>query len=129
MNKRKSKGMFFCISMPLFPYDVYFSIDEEDEVLFSRLKKKFSMTDFDPLMMGPTTQGRTLITNRGTTIIRLKKHKNKYVNLEFIAHESFHAILFIMESAGLKMQIDVSDEAYAYAVGFLVASAAREMGL
>ena len=73
MNKRKSKGMFFCISMHLFPYDVHFSIDEEDYVLFSRLKK-ISMTDFDPLMMKPTTQGRTLITNRGTTIIRLKKH-------------------------------------------------------
>ena len=97
------------------------SIDETDEILLKRLiKQGNTKEDCEPLLnMGETVRGRCVMLSSNLTVIRLRKQPKKYDMMSVISHEVFHATSFILERIGMKLEVLVSDEAYAYMIGFL----------
>lgn len=117
----KYKGQFFIIPLVVYPFDVMISIDESDEVLLKRLLSYGEpKEDCEGLLNLPeTTRGRCVILPSNRTVIRLKTQPKRHEMMSVISHEVFHATTFILERIGMKMEVMVSDEAYAYLIGYL----------
>lgn len=110
--------MNFIIKLVVYPFDVMVSIDEDDEILEAALKRK-GITYDNILNMPVGSLGRCAMLNGGQTVIRLKTQCQPHLMCSVIAHEIFHAVTFIMYRIGVKLEIEVSDEAYAYLIGHL----------
>ena len=131
MNKRKTQkpeltiprviGSYFIIKLGVYPFDVMVSIDETDETILKRLIK-YGITKEESgelLNLAETVRGRCVMLPSNQTVIRLKTLPKKYDMMSVISHEVFHATSFILSKIGMKMELFVSDEAYAYMIGFL----------
>lgn len=120
-KRKKDSGSYFIIDLKVYPFKVIVSIDETDKTLFKTLSGYGnSIEDCEVAMNLPsTTLGRAAILPSNLTVIRLKTMKRKYVMMSVIAHEIFHATTFILERVGMKLELGVSCEAYAYLLGFL----------
>ena len=97
------------------------SIDETDETILKRLIK-YGITKEESgelLNLAETVRGRCVMLPSNQTVIRLKTLPKKYDMMSVISHEVFHATSFILSKIGMKMELFVSDEAYAYMIGFL----------
>jgi hypothetical protein len=66
-----------------------------------------------------TSQGRAVIFECGATIIRLWNYPTYPEDFGSLAHEIFHAVSFVMYKIGQTLEIRVSDESYAYLIGYL----------
>jgi len=55
----------------------------------------------------------------GATIIRLWNYPTYPEDFGSLAHEIFHAVSFVMYRIGQTLEIRVSDESYAYLIGYL----------
>ena len=121
LRKARVSGSFFIIPLQIYPYDIMVSIDEKDESLRNRLVKYGSTKeDCEELMNLPdTTRGRAVMLPSNQTVIRLKMLPKKYDMMSVIAHEVFHATTFILHRIGMKLELFVSDEAYAYLLGYI----------
>jgi hypothetical protein len=118
-TKKPSRKQSLNVIVPLviYPFDVMFSFGETDELLKRRLKR-FGL-DWDPTYeMEETTMGRTILTPGNTTVLRLKKIPESYMEYGFLAHEIFHAVTFLLERIGMTLTA-ASDEAYAYLIGYV----------
>jgi len=117
------KGKYFIIKLGIYPFDVMVSVDETDDVLVERMITRFGNTKEacgGMINMPPRVIGRTsMLWPTNHTVIRLKTGGCKNELAGCIAHEVFHATTFIMRRVGMKLKLDVSDEAYAYLIGFL----------
>lgn len=113
----KTKGQNFIIECKIYPFDIMVSIDEPDDILFAKLKESgVEDTEWEYVKMSSTNRGRTVIFPGNQTLIRLKKPLTEGV----VAHEAFHATAYILDRIGMKLQIEVSDEAYAYLLNYIV---------
>ncbi len=118
MRKKKQN---FIIPLVVYPFDVMVSVDESDEELQKTLNKYV----YDPNGIGlimnlpRTTQGRCIMLDCNQTIIRLKRQLHRHDTLANASHEIFHAVSFILQRIGMKMEVGVSDEAYAYLIAYL----------
>lgn len=125
----KSKSLNFIIPLVVYPFDVMVSIDETDEELSKRLKGFSYDQDGVELLMNlpPTTQGRCVMLSSNQTVIRLKKQLTKHQNIANVSHEIFHAVTFILNRIGMKMEVEVSDEAYAYLIAYLTSEIYKKL--
>ena len=121
MNKHK-KGQFFIIPLEVYPFDILVSIDENDSTLVKRLiKHGITKDDFEHILDSPLQiLGRCILFESNQLLIRLNTQKNKIDFISTVVHESFHAATFMLSRAGVKFQITVSDEAYAYLLDYIV---------
>lgn len=121
LRKTLVSGSFFIIPLQIYPFDIMISIDEKDEVLRNRLVKYgSSIEDCEELMnLSDTVRGRAVMLPSNQTVIRLKMLPKKYDMMSVIAHEVFHATTFILHRIGMKLELFVSDEAYAYLLGYI----------
>ena len=121
LRKTNVSGSFFIIPLQIYPFDIMISIDEKDEVLRNRLIKYGStIEDCEELMnLSDTVRGRCVMLPSNQTVIRLKMLPKKYDMMSVIAHEVFHATTFILHRIGMKLELFVSDEAYAYLLGYI----------
>ena len=121
----------FIIKLVVFPYDIYVSVDESDEVLSQALiSLGVKEEDFLFLMnMRETTSGRYDLLKSNQSVIRIKSCSDKYTMIDTIAHESLHAVTFIFDHMGLELKLDISDEAYAYAIGYVTSEICRRLNL
>lgn len=115
------KPYFFIIPLVIYPFDVIVSIDEDDNILLKRLLKKgIKEKDCKPFIkMSKNVVGRAFILPSNETVIRFKTLEDKSEMAGNIAHEVFHAVTFILERVGVKFDLNISDEAYAYLIGHL----------
>lgn len=117
----RKKSQNFIIPLVIYPFDVMVSIEETDEELSKKLQKYIT----DPKGIGelmnlsPTTQGRCMMLECNQTVIRLKRQLYAHQTYATAAHEIFHATSFILNRVGMKMELGVSCEAYAYLIGYL----------
>lgn len=114
----------FIIKLVVYPFEIMVSIDEPDEVLFARLVKYGNPIESCERMLtmdDTGNYGKCAIFDTNQTVIRLRVTKNKYEFYNTVAHEVFHAATFILDRIGMKLELMVSDEAYAYLVGFITA--------
>lgn len=117
--RRKSQN--FIIPLVVYPFDVMVSIDESDADLSKKLLKYvYDPEEISSLMNLPsTTIGRCVMLSCNQTVIRLKRQFYKHETYANASHEIFHAATFILNRIGMKMEIEVSDEAYAYLIAYL----------
>ena len=117
----KKTPRHFVIPLVIYPFDVVISINQTDDQLWEVIKfthDKFE--DCEELWnMHPTTTGRSVMTQSNLTVIRLKPLGDKVEEAAVIAHEVFHAVTFIMELIGIELKVMISDEAYAYLIGYI----------
>ena len=121
LRKALVSGSYFIIPLQIYPFDVMISIDESDDVLEKRLMKYGSTKEdcSELINLADTVRGRCVMLPSNQTVIRLKKLPKKYDMMSVISHEVFHATTFILHRIGMKLELFVSDEAYAYMIGFL----------
>ena len=120
------KSTNLIIPLVIFPFDVMVSIAESDEQLTKYVKKHVLAEDFDQLhkdgvlTMEKSCDGRTVNTAVGhATVIRLKKYPKTPKDHGVLAHEIFHAASFILWRMGVHLDIEKTDEVYAYLIGYL----------
>jgi hypothetical protein len=114
-------GKYFIIKLVVYPFDVMVSIDESDEVLLKRLEKYGNSPDdcMELMDLSDTVRGRAIMLPSNQSVIRFKTISDKSELLSCISHEVFHITTFIMDRVGIKFELMVSDEAYAYLHGFI----------
>lgn len=126
----KQSNINFIIKMDIYPFDIMISIAQTDSQL-GRLLDKYHLSVEDILLCKYTNdncQGRaaTFATNNAS-IIRLRHLPETPEDHGTLAHEVFHVASFIMQMVGVKLEIMVSDEAYAYLIGFITKSIYKEI--
>ena len=101
-------------------YNLPFPLCETDEQLFKRLKRfGISETECEVAKLQYTNRGVTVIFERHETLIRLPKKPKTNEEWGVLQHEIFHATHLIMNTVGIELKHLVSDEAFAYVIGYL----------
>ena len=115
------KGSYFIIPLVIYPFDIMVSIDEKDEILLKRLIKYGNIKEDckNLLNLKDTIRGRYCLLSSNQSVIRLKKQLDKYEMIDVISHEVFHTITYILDKVGISLELCVSDEVYAYLIGYL----------
>jgi len=111
----------FIVKGTVYPFDVMFSLNQTDDELtaYLRGKTKNYKRSVKELALSSTSQGKSLMTNENQTIVRLIKFDDSPQQKGYLTHEIFHACSFILHEAGVEYKFDISDEAYAYLIGWL----------
>lgn len=117
------KAINFIIQMDIYPFDVMVSIGQSDKQLAHSLKPyggHLVERDYE-LCRYPsdTTHGRACMFSNNASLLRLRKLPSGPKDFGNLAHEIFHVATFVMDRIGMELKVMVSDEAYAYLVGFL----------
>jgi hypothetical protein len=120
---------YFIIPLVVYPFDVMVSIDESDKVLLTRLLTNGNKAEDCMLLMNlsKTTQGRTVILPSNQTVIRFRTQAKKVDMINNIVHEAFHATTFVLERVGMTMDLNTSDEAYAYLLAYLTKEICKKL--
>lgn len=113
--------MCFVVSMHLYPFDVLVSIGQSNDELGPELDKiNITTEDIKNCMFeNDTCQGRAVLFSTNLSFLRLRKFPSTSYDHGVLAHEIFHVVTFLFDHIGMKLKINSSDEAYAYAVGYL----------
>ncbi len=114
--------MYFLITNPIFPYNVLVSYDEADKVLIDRLVMLgYTQIECEEnIPMRASIDGRCIRTSKNEIIIRIKKITDKNKLMGIVAHESLHAVSFIMDMSGILFDTEISEEVYCYFLAYLV---------
>ena len=106
MNKK-----IFVISWAIYSFDVLVCLGVTRDAIiqyFKKFKQELSEDELGRLVM--FGDGRCIMFEDGQTILWIKDMPKKGSSV--LAHEIFHAVIFLMDRIGIKL-LDGSDEAYA----------------
>ena len=97
------------------------SFGETNEEMDKHLKKyNLSAEDVEmATFTSETLQGRCVMFKSNQTLIRLRHIPKEPKHFGNLQHEIFHAVSFIMWKIGMPLEINKSDEAYAYLVDYI----------
>jgi hypothetical protein len=124
-KKKNAASINFIVPIDVYPFDVMVSIGETDHNLEKSLDKYFMADKLSDegirriRYTSDTSPGRSCMFSTNQSLIRIRKLPETPEEFGTLAHEIMHVVVFIMDRIGMKLVIDVSDEAYAYMVGFL----------
>lgn len=106
---------FVIIPYVIYPFDLYVTNERNYEKIKESVKEIISEDVWNEIdELKGDYDARTLIFSSGQTIIVLKK-----INHGLIAHESLHAVHFLMDKIGQKLTF-ASDESYCYLLQYIV---------
>jgi hypothetical protein len=110
----------FIIPLVVFPFDVMVSIGQDSDSLFKELIKR-GVPENDVQMAEYENIGtaRYCLFSTGQSLIRIKKKPQTPKEYGHLHHEIFHTVASIMWRIGMKLEITVSDETYAYLIQYL----------
>jgi len=108
-------NVFKVIPLEIYGHDVVVSIGQTDEDLYEQIKENISKKDFKKYMAKQKSIATTHKLRTGGILIRFKDDID---NPGIVAHEAFHAIIFLFKKIGISFCYE-SEEAYAYALGYL----------
>jgi hypothetical protein len=111
--------MVFKINCDIYPSDVLVFVDEKNKGIKKRLRKiDYSNKEISrTLKKIKQSNGRCRMMSDGLVVMILKSDVNDFYSK--ICHESLHATTFILDRIGVKFKLGVSDEAYAYLIGYI----------
>jgi hypothetical protein len=120
----KPRSLNFVIPLVIYPFDIMVSIGETDEAFQKAIRRhmppnclKDLETDPGILNLGNTTDGRTINFSTGhQTVIRLKHWPDVVRWQGILSHEVFHACSFVLWRMGIPLEIEKTDEVYAYLI-------------
>lgn len=108
-------NIFKIIPLDVYGHDIVVSIGQSDEDLYEEIQENTSKKDFDKYMANQKSIATTHKLRTGSILIRFKDDIN---NPGIVAHEAFHAIVFLFKKIGIEYCYE-SEEAYAYALEYL----------
>jgi hypothetical protein len=91
------------------------SIGQSDEDLYEQIQENISRKQFDKHMANQKSIATTHKLRTGSILIRFKDNIN---DPGIVAHEAFHAIVFLFKKIGIDFCYE-SEEAYAYSLEYL----------
>ena len=107
--------VFRVIPIDVFGHDIVVSIGQTDEDLYEEIKENISKKKFDKKMTNQKSIATTFKLKTGCILIRFKDDID---NPGIVAHEAFHAIVYLFEKIGIEYAYE-SEEAYAYSLEYL----------
>lgn len=114
------KNKIFIINYVIYPFDVLVCLGSSRDQVLGKLKKLgVHLDDKDKDLLIMSGVGRTVMLDKGQTILWLKKYPK--VGCDVMAHEVFHAVEFLLSRIGMPLTRD-SSEAYAYLIQYLTKS-------
>lgn len=108
-------NVFKIIPLDVYGHDIVVSIGQSDDDLYEEIKENISKKDFDKYMANQKAIATTHKLRTGAILIRFKDNID---NPGIIAHEAFHAIVFLFKKIGIEYAYE-SEEAYAYTLEYL----------
>jgi hypothetical protein len=108
-------NIFKVIPLEVFGHDIIVSIGQSDEDLYEEIKENISKKKFDKKMTNQKSIATTFKLKTGCILIRFKDDID---NPGIVAHEAFHAIVYLFEKIGIEYAYQ-SEEAYAYSLEYL----------
>lgn len=111
----------FVIPIDVFNSAVLISFNQSDKKLRDLAIKNNADLDQLEIFISASLkyQGLAGKLSDGSILIRINPIEDRYSLMSVIAHESFHAAHYIMEEAGIKFKMDISDEVAAYLIGYI----------
>ena len=109
----------FTVNHGTYPFDILVCISAEHKDIVRWVEKRYKMTDEEKERLWMTGTGRTLILENGATILRVDKTKNKSDFHATLAHEIFHCVEFVFDRMGIKHDMKISGEVFAYQIGYI----------
>lgn len=108
-------NIFKIIPLDVFAHDIVVSIGQSDEDLYEEIKENISKKKFDKKMANQKSIATTFKLKTGAILIRFKDD----IDIPgIVAHEAFHAIVYLFEKIGIDFAYE-SEEAYAYSLEYL----------
>jgi hypothetical protein len=126
MAKNK-KTVNFILPLIIYPFDVMVSMGETDEQLKKTIKR-YSVTEKELDEISLIGSGRYCLFECGASLLRTKTIPTSAFDFGVLQHEIFHATVSVLWKIGMKLEINVSDEAYAYLAGYLTEQIYKRIG-
>lgn len=108
-------NIFKVIPLEIYGHDIAVSIGQSDDNLYEQIKENISEKDFKKHMTNQTAIATTHKLRTGSILIRFKDNID---NTGIVAHEAFHAVVFLFKKIGIEFCYE-SEEAYAYTLEYL----------
>lgn len=108
-------NVFKVIPLEVYGHDIAVSIGQTDKDLYEQIKEDISKKDFKKHIVDQKAIATTHKMRSGAILIRFKDDIN---NPGIVAHEAFHAIVFLFKKIGISFCYE-SEEAYTYALEYL----------
>lgn len=108
-------NIFKVIPMEVYGHDIAISIGQSDDDLYEEIKENVTQKEFKKYMTKQTAIATTHKLSTGAILIRFKDDIN---NPGIVAHEAFHAVVFLFKKIGISFCYE-SEEAYTYALEYL----------
>jgi hypothetical protein len=108
-------NVFKVIPIDVYGHDIIVSIGQSDEDLYEEIKENISKKKFNKKMTNQKSIATTFKLKTGCILIRFKDDID---NPGIVAHEAFHAIVYLFEKIGIEYAYE-SEEAYAYSLEYL----------
>ncbi len=128
-KKEKKKKLFKIIRYELYPFEILLTCGTTKEEILEHLDKNYGYkpSEKDQEHFNLTGNGKTIFCEGNQTILWMKEFSPVYsFDLATLAHEVFHCVHFLMDKIKITLSFD-SDEAYAYAIGFVFRRAFEEL--
>lgn len=109
-------NVFKVIPIEVYGHDIVVSIGQTDKDLYEQIKENISKKQFKKHMAKQTSIATTHKLATGGILIRFKDDIN---DPGIVAHEAFHAIVFLFKKIGIQFCYE-SEEAYTYALEYLI---------
>ena len=108
-------NVFRVIPIDVYGHDIVVSIGQTDEGLYEDIKENISEKKFNKIIANQKSIATTFKLKTGCILIRFKDDID---SPGIVAHEAFHAIVYLFEKIGIEFAYE-SEEAYAYALEYL----------
>lgn len=108
-------NVFKVIPIEVYGHDIVVSIGQTDSDLYEHIKENISEKKFDKRFSNQKSIATTFKLKTGCILIRFKDDID---NPGIVAHEAFHAIVYLFDKIGIEYAYE-SEEAYAYALEYL----------
>jgi len=119
MKKKIFSGNFI-VRCGVYPFDVMFSVGEGDDELNNVLVKYGLDGEMELCRYSSDRSwGNCCMFDSGAIMVRLRGVPVDGFGYGVLAHEIYHAGMYLMDRIGIKIELGVSDEALAYVIQYL----------
>lgn len=112
----KKKTLNFIVPLVIYPFSIMVSLGQSDYQLRISLTK--SNLEWEERMK-LTGEGKCILLASNNVVVRTSDFPKSPEQMGSLQHEIFHAVAFVMWRIGMELEIDKSEEAYAYLIGYL----------
>lgn len=119
----------FVLSWQLYPHDVMVSVGETEAQVLRRIRRtayELTPDEIEQLSFKGRV-GRTVMLRGGQTILWVQRFNGDPASVAVLAHEAYHAVCMLLERVGVAYS-DSSDEAFAYALEWLMRTILARLG-